>query len=178
MTYAGIVTASSAVTKIAGTTVDTAVGSIDFSSIPQTYTSLQLDVVSKSTSGNNTDLVLLRINGATSAYTVFHNTLATTDTNPDATVGTGQTSIPIGVHPGTGSAFVGISRVFIPNYTNATFWKIVEARGANLGNTGTHYSMRIMQGQWQDTAAVTSLSVLSAAGNMNTGSVATLYGLA
>jgi len=87
--------------------------------------------------------------------------------------GTGQTSVRVGIVPGTGAAAGRVSGGFIDieNYSDTTFFTTLNAmcqRGDSL--VGEYDS-----GNWLSTAAVTSITIMLSAGNFIAGSVFTLY---
>ena len=71
-------------------------------------------------------------------------------------------------------------KITLPNYAGTTFIKSIAASlaqsSSNLASASMSYET--LAGQWVNTAAITSITLLlSAAGNFNAGSRATLYGL-
>ena len=61
----------------------------------------------------------------------------------------------------------------IQNYSNATTYKTNISRA----NSASDYTQAIV-GLWRNTAAITSITILTSSGTFNTGSTFTLYGIA
>jgi hypothetical protein len=61
----------------------------------------------------------------------------------------------------------------ILGYTATNMWKTTISRGSNGSN-----QVSMTASCWRSTAAVTSLTVNALFGSMNTGTMATLYGIA
>ena len=67
---------------------------------------------------------------------------------------------------------IGNAIAHIQNYSNTTTYKTVISRG----NSSAQYVISTA-GLWRNTAAINSVTVRSQNGNINTGSVITLYGI-
>jgi len=90
-------------------------------------------------------------------------------------------SIPVGEVPGTGATqayTAGAGVIEIPGYTNTTFSKIVTSKGTcELDLTLDNQLFDVLgAGHWNNTAAVTSITLQPATGNFVAGSRAVLYG--
>jgi hypothetical protein len=152
---------------IATTTLGSATASYTFSSIPSTYTDLVLVTTAGNSNGSNTD-IRLQFNGSSTGYSdtiVRGNGTATTSTRE-----TSQTSVLAGWSDTT---LISNTIVSIQNYSNATTYKSTLSR---TNNVPTSYVAAVV-GLWQNTAAITSLTVLSGIGNFIIGSTFTLYGI-
>lgn len=145
--------------------------SIDFTSIPSTYTDLVLVFAGRSTASNTAQTALLSFNSSTSSFAerrLYGNgSSAASDT----------VARELGIVPGataTASTFSSSSCV-IPNYTGSTnkafsvdcVWEQNAASANQL----------IYAGLWSNTAAITSISITLDAGSHAQYSTASLYGI-
>ena len=147
--------------------------SIDFTSIPSTFTDLVVKLSARNTQTNaNWGDVQLRPNGATTGFTakaVFGysgTTASNTDTNPSG----GFT-----VRNSTANTFSNIE-VYIPNYTSsvAKSWSLDAVTEANgVDNAITWLGANL----WSGTATITSLNLVSIQGSFAQYSTAYLYGV-
>ena len=151
------------------------VASLDFTSIPSTYTDLILkgSVRCAGTSNGNAYAVWMSINGVTTNRTwkvlaAYNNSSITTASGTDAFVAeTGGTG-------GTVSTFNNFE-IYIPQYTssnNKTF-------GSNSVTEvqGTNNEIDLVGGNWNTSAAITSLSVYVSGQNLAQYSTVSLYGI-
>jgi len=145
-------------------------GTITFSSIPSTYTSLQVRMIVNDGADN---IVNLRINGDTAANYADHQ-LSGDGSTVLAGGLTGRTSVRyVGRAPSIASTY-GASIIDIHNYTSTTQNKTVRAfMGRDQNGTGEVY---LSSGVWLSTAAVTSLTIFCS-GNFTTASSFALYGI-
>ena len=158
--------AVSAYEVISTQTLASAAASVTFSSIPQTYTDLVLVINGVNSADRN---VVARFNGDTS--TIYSSTRlygtgssAATDlytTMSYATLSAGNTTLDYNI----------IAR--LDNYSNATTYKTIFTRSNITGDiVGSTVST------WRGLTAIsTLLLMLNGAGNFNTGSTFTLYGI-
>jgi hypothetical protein len=159
-----------------GSTVTVGAGgaaSIDFTSIPGTYTDLLvLASVRNSESFNNGDL-LMRFNGSSTSYinkSIYGTGTAAASNSPFTDKIYGAS---INANTSTASTFSSNS-LYIPNYTGSTN-KSVSVEGVQETN-GSQAFMNIIAGLWSNTAAITSISLFSGT-NFVQYSTATLYGI-
>lgn len=149
---------------------------IDFNSIPQTYTDLVLKFSLRSTNADVTDYLRSTFNGNTSGYTyrylygngglgagVFSSSGSRSDNFGPVINGNNSTS----------STFSN-AEMYLPNYTAAVA-KSISIDGAMDQNATESYP-QIWANLWNNTAAITSISLFSGA-NLAAGSSATLYGV-
>jgi hypothetical protein len=164
-------TATSAFDSIGSFTVSSAVSSITFSNIPQTYTHLQLRFSAKCAS--NDQGYFLRINGDTGSNYNSHLLYG----NGSAAISTANSSWTGIDLITTTSAQFSIGVVDILDYTNTNKNKVVRSIGG-YDNNGSGY-MNFYWGQRRNTAAITSLTILEflAGGNIQQNSHFTLYGI-
>jgi hypothetical protein len=146
---------------------------IEFTSIPQTYTDLKIVVTGRGTAA---------FSGQGNYYIIKPNGL---NTNLSS-----KYFLGIGTSPASGSfqpfgymsasdftanAF-GNSVHYIPNYTSANY-KSFSTESGGESNVDIVYALVIDDGLWSSTAAITSLTLTPGGGNFAQYSTATLYGI-
>lgn len=147
---------------------------ITFSSIPQTYTHLQIRCMSLSNvSFNNNQL---RINGDTGANYTFHQLGGNGATLSAYGQGTGIGSIPVG--QGGTSVYPGVDIIDILEYTNANKYKVVRSiSGVDSNGTGQGLLLQ-RSGAWLSTSAVTTITISGdSSGTFQQYSSFALYGI-
>ena len=149
-----------------GSTVTVGVGgaaTIDFSSIPSTYTDLLIKLSTRDTAITaNTGAVKVTFNGSTSSYT---NKNLNVSGSAAASGSTGTTYIDVGLNavmPTTGNTTSTFSNIeiYIPNYAGSTY-KSVSSDSVGENNGSAAYA-GIVAGLWSNTAAITSISIAPA----------------
>ena len=158
--------AVSAYEPISTQTLGSAVATVTFSSIPQTYTDLVL-IVNTQTSNNVN--VFMRFNGDTSSN--YSDTRLVGD-GSSASSGrlTSQTSAII--ISGDPSSNFSTYKVDIFNYTNATTFKTFLTRSSTADRAA------VLIGLWRATpAAISTINIRVDTGTFVTGSTFTLYGI-
>jgi hypothetical protein len=177
--WASSITASvldpGAFVPIATTTVPSGgAASVTFSSIPSTYTHLQIRGIARSTgAGQN---MLVQLNSDTGSNYAFHN-LYGDGSSAASTANTTQVSGYAGYVPATSStanAFGGF--VFdVLDYANTNKYKTIRSlNGTDLNGSGL---MVFTSGLWMNTAATTTLTFYMNSGNLAQYSSFTLYGI-
>jgi hypothetical protein len=144
---------------------------IDFTSIPQTYTDLKIVISPRHTEAATSNDVLVTLNSSTANFTGKRLY------GSGSGVGSDTTARVIGVTVGasaTASVF-GNNEVYFPNYTSANF-KAFSADITGENNATTSYLMFI-GGLWSNTAAITSITLTANGGSFVQYSTATLYGI-
>lgn len=146
---------------------------IDFTSIPQTYTDLVLVTSARTTTNiaSNGYYFLVKPNGSSSNGTF--RTLYGTGSG----VGSGGGSVIfVEANPTdyTSNTFSN-SSIYIPNYAGSTFKSI--SSDVVLENNGTATSMTIAAQLWSSTSAITSITLTPGGGNFAQYSTASLYGI-
>ena len=159
-------------TPLASTTLTEAASSVTLGNIPQTYTDLVLVVNQQAVSTANHGV---SFNGDTnfnySTTAIFGDGSSATSERKTTSASDGGRRAFVWTNNG-GATAIGTSIIQVMNYSNTTTHKTVLSRGNNADN-GVMASV----GLWQNTAAITSLTYESA-GNINSGSTFTLYGIA
>jgi len=175
----GLVT--TAYESIATTTVGSGgASSITFSSIPATYTHLQIRLLSKSTNTAATDDgIYFRFNSDATAKYTRHYLYGT-----GASVGAGgastlQTFMSLGdtTTQGNGANIFGVTIVDVLDYANTNKYKTGRGIGGYDANgSGINW---VASGSWQDTTAITSVTMTMVGGTYNFAeySHAALYGI-
>jgi hypothetical protein len=142
---------------------------IDFTSIPSTFTHLQIRAICKSsqtgTSGEYEGLAL-RFNSDSGSNYARHY-LRGNGATASAGVSTSQTFASIGLEPDTG--YSSVSQMFsaqvvdILDYANTSKYKTIRLLGGfDSNNTGTNVgAINIGSGLWMSTSAVTSIRFTS-----------------
>jgi len=137
--------------------------------IPQTYTDLKV-VVSSRTDGTSQirDYFLIRFNSSTSGYS--RRWLYGYDSN-----GTGSgsaTSESYGFAgttngPDSTASTFGNAEIYIPNYTNTSINKSYSVDAVAENNSTTTWMVNMTAGLWSNTAAITSITLYPAGGNVS-----------
>lgn len=152
---------------IATQTLGSAVASVTFASVPQTYTDLKLicfvqlstltyiNLRFNSDSGSNYSLNRIYGNGSTATADRFNS----------------QTGIDVGYIDTTQFAH---SEINIINYANSSTFKSIVNRWNSTGNS--NYVVTGV-GLWRNTASITTVSLTTNTGNFAIGSTFTLYGI-
>ena len=146
---------------------------IEFSSIPQTYTDLKVFVSARNT-----------VNFASNGYFYFVKpNNASTNLSSRYLLGIG-TSVSSGTYTPyaymaasdyTASVFSNAEHYF-PNYTSANN-KSIRTDGVNETNASTVYGLVLDAGLWSSSSAITSIVLTPGAGTFAQYSTATLYGI-
>ena len=150
--------------------------SMDFTSIPSTYTDLNLLITARGTSGGE-DSITMKINGlTTSIYSqraAEGNGAAASSFNQSGV----NTAVRAGIMDGstdTSNSFSSTS-IYLPNYASA-YNKSVSIDSAPETNGTTAY-MNLIAYQVATTGAITSISLYPNTGSFAQHSSATLYGI-
>lgn len=152
--------------------------SIDFTSIPQTYNDLFIEISARSSRSATGDQILYKLNNSTSNLTFLtYEARPGTGNNPITFNGTGV--LYIGAHPAANSttATFGSSSLYLPEYSGSNI-KSGSADAVQEGLYTTAYCT-ITANLWSDTSAITSISLYweTAGSTFVQHSTATLYGI-
>jgi hypothetical protein len=146
--------------------------SIDFTSIPSTYTDLCVKVSSRSNRAGTTDNLFMKINGVTtnrSTRVLYGNGSSASSFTETVYIGELDAS-------GNTSSTFSSHEVYVPNYAGSTN-KSFSVDGVTEQN-GTAAYATLLAGLWSSTAAITSLSFYSGYGTaLVEYSTAYLYGV-
>ena len=162
--------------SIATVSVSTAVGSITFSSIPATYTHLQLRVITRSAYAGATDNFYYSLNSDTTNANYYSHRLNGDGASATATAANNRVIGSNAVAGNTATAGVFSSIVIdILDYANTNKYKTSRFLGGydNNGSGVIQFSSSL----WSNTAAVTTLGVDFGSGNIAQYSSFALYGI-
>ena len=161
-------------TLIETKTLGTAAPSIEFTSIPQTFTDLLVLVSGRSTATS----------ASLGAYAEFRPNSSTSGLSSRALRGVGsgsgqsnpETFIINRITPSnyTASTFSN-SSIYIPNYAGATNKSVFI--DSVLENDATEGQQELVTGLWTNAAAITSFLIVPGGGNFATGTMVSLYGI-
>jgi hypothetical protein len=158
--------------SIATTTLTGTQNSVTFSSISGSFTDIIAVLSIKATSGSN-EVLRAQVNSDTGnnySYTYVQGVSAGAQSGRAS-----NTSLILA--QGGNAAIDEASNTFSPyvvqfmNYSNTTTNKTILARGAGVAQAGASVSL------WRNTAAINAIRFYIAAGNFDTGSTFTLYGI-
>ena len=155
---------------------------MDFTSIPQTYTDLCLKLSIRQSgttggSGNVWDNFTLNFNN--SGTNENHRSLVGQNTDAIQNYTHGEFYLWSNIDGSTSNTFTSAD-IYIPNYTNG-YNKSFISESVGEGNSTAYWMQLIQAGLWSNTAAITSIQVISqGAGSVRTfmqNTTATLYGI-
>lgn len=153
-------------------TVGTAVGSIEFTSIPATYTDLLFLISSQSAlAESDRGLYILNFNGSTANFSGMYVQGA-----GSGTPSSGSLAKYIGPTPAANTTNVfGNQQLYIPNYASSNN-KSYSIDSVAEANTTLSYIAN-NAGYWANSAAITSVAFAYDSGNINVYSTFYLYGI-
>lgn len=162
--------------KIASVTVGAGgASSIDFTSIPNTYTDLCLKISLRSATGDgdSSHTVGLTFNGVSTNRNARNLSAYGTTVYSDT-----GTAIIAGFMNGLGGTANTYNNceIYIPNYTGSTN-KSISLDKVNESNTSSGNSLSLTAGLWSNSAAINQITLTPDAGNFTQYSSATLYGI-
>tara|TARA_R110000823_G_C15860177_1_gene493080 strand:- start:380 stop:898 length:519 start_codon:yes stop_codon:yes gene_type:complete len=164
-------------TLISSVTVGaTAVATIDFSSIPATYTDLVLKMSLRTNRAGSFDYATINFNNSSADYTlrVIEGTGGAAVSFTRSTFGVNLIARADGA-TATANTF-GNAEMYIPNYASANY-KSISVDGAQEDNVVGAY-IDSFAGLWSQTAAINQLTITNGTGNSYVQySTATLYGI-
>lgn len=166
--------------SIATTTVgSTSVASVTFSSIPSTYTHLQIRCLMKKAGTGNDSFSFIHFNGDTNTNYSTHYLLGTGTGVISGANSPSVADIFGGVTWGTGSSVssstFSAAVIDILDYTNTNKYTTVRTLSGVDGNGAGQ--MDFTSGMWMNTNAVTSIEIAGNGGNFNQYSHFALYGI-
>ncbi len=171
----GVAPSTNSYESIATVTVGSGgAANVEFTSIPSTYTHLQIRAIFRN--GNATDTTYMRLNSDTGSNYAWH-TLRGNGSSTTAAGSSSQTNmeIPFATYSGTtASVFTGLVTDIL-DYANTNKYKTIR----NLGGADLNGSGRIdfVSGLWQSTSAITTIRFYPSAGNFVEYSQFALYGI-
>lgn len=164
--------------SITTTTLGSNQTTVTLSSIPNTYTHLQVRLIGRQTYSSGPISCIMRINGDTgSNYTIHYVAGDGASAYTDYNSAFSQPYLYTLPGNGSGAGMFGAVILDILDYTNTNKYKTVKSfSGLDLNGSG---QIRLNSSVWMSTSAVTSLSfsVYNGIGNMMTNSQFALYGI-
>lgn len=154
-------------------------GTITFSSIPSTYTSLQLRVLGRTTRANTDSTLGIRFNNDTGSNYTYHY-LSGSGSSASAAGFTAQTASYNAVISGstTASNVMGVAVIDVQDYASTTKNKTIRTLTGWDTNNVTGGSVGIYSGLWINTAAINRIDLIIADGsNWDSNAVFALYGI-
>jgi hypothetical protein len=158
--------------------VSAALSSIDFLSIPQTYSHLQIRYLAQSSnSATAADNLGFRFNSDTGAnYTRHYIDGSGTSATGGSNTGVTQVYATCAQTSPTFPNTFGVGVLDIVDYTNTNKYTTTKAiSGVDFNSTGG--AVQFTSGVWLNTAAVTSINIRALSGNLTQYSHFALYGI-
>jgi hypothetical protein len=147
--------------------------SIDFTSIPQTYTDLKIVLSARTDRAAAQDGLLVKLNDSTTSFT-YRNLIGDGSAASSASASTATALRATGA-TATASVFSN-GEYYLPNYTSANNKSY--STDNVLENNATTTTLNLYAGLWSNTSAVTSISIVSEnSANFVQYTTATLYGI-
>jgi hypothetical protein len=164
--------------SIATTTLGTATASITFSSIPATFTHLQIRLIARSTRSSGISQYKLNFNGDTAGNYAGHYFFGSGGAPLVGFDGASATYIwgnPIAAASNAANIF-GVGIVDILDYKDTNKYKTIRALGGSDENGGGYVGF--LSGVWMSSSAITSITIGEPYGaNFATYTSAALYGI-
>jgi len=158
--------------------VGTAVASITFSSIPSTYTSLQVRFMGSAGYGSyNNGTIKCELNADTTSANYYYHSIFG-DGSAVTANGAQLQKITQGLDTATTTSIYGVGIIDLLNYASTTQNKTLrsfagfDTNGATSANRVTLSSML-----WMNTAAINSIKLSASDGSWTVGSTFALYGI-
>jgi hypothetical protein len=153
-------------------TLGTAATSIEFTSIPQTFTDLVILTSVRNDGSGASNNLFFRFNGLDTnrSYRMLYG-------NGTQALSTSDTKLELGQIPASGSTANTFSNgeVYVSNYTGSE-GKSMNITNARENNIAASF-MSISAGLWNSTAAITSVLFTVGSNNLVAGSTISLYGI-
>lgn len=144
--------------QIGAVTLTSGASSVTFSSIPQTYTHLQLRAIGRATEVAPDSVGYLQFNGDTSSNYAVH-TIRGNGTNVVASGELRSNIVPFRISGGSSSANIfGGAIIDILDYTNTNKFKTTRALSGHDENS-TNGVIVITSGLWRSTSSVSSITL-------------------
>jgi hypothetical protein len=144
--------------------------SIDFNSIPSTFTDLVIHLSHRFTANDAT--AYMQFNGSTTGYS-FRNLLGFG--SPSLVISQNSTRLDLGTLKNDTANTFGVATVYIPNYAGSTNKSISVDQSAE-SNQAANYNF-LYAGLWSSTAVITSISLKVDSASYVQYSTASLYGI-
>jgi len=157
-------------------TVGTATSTMTFTSIPATFTHLQIRGMLNGTASGTFGNARMGFNSDSGANYSSHNMYGyASATGAQSEVSGNRMYYQVYTSLASTSSYVGVTVIDILDYANTNKYKTV--RSLNGIEFNTDGSLRFASGNWRNTAAITSIEFVIDSGNFNVGSTLALYGI-
>lgn len=171
-----------ALTQIAQVIVTSAQPTISFSSIPNTFSCLQLVCMGRSANASSEDDLVIQMNGDTGANyarTIILGNGLSVISNSSNSSPTSNLGIAAFAAATAAAGLASLTIIYVPYYALTTFNKYAVTQGGwRQGSGVADLNFVPILGEWRSTAAISSLLLATASGsNFVVGSAFTLYGL-
>lgn len=154
--------------------------SIDFTSIPSTYTDLMLRVSTRSTDASVRRQLWVKYNNSSSNYTgrrlYAEDGGVGSDNLNNASAGVYGYSFGVTDGDSATANTYGNAEIYIPNYTSAKYKSSI-TDSVLENNSSTTYDNWITGNLWSDATAINQVTITLSAGNFMQYSTAYLYGI-
>lgn len=166
------------VAKISETILGSTASSVTFSSIPGTYQNLLIECMTRGDASSGEVGTSMTFNGSSSGYSYTRMYTTSSGSTPGQDRSTSDSKMDLGATTAATSTsnIPAHTKITVGNYAQTTFSKsvIVECQCWDEGSNGRLYHNG---GTWNNTAAITSITISVASGNFIAGSTFTLYGM-
>jgi hypothetical protein len=149
--------------------------SIDFTSIPSTFTDLCIELSTRDSQGGVANSTNIGFNGSTSSFSTRHlqgqpsgSPTAVSGTTPTRFAGNTVSS------GGTSNTFANV-QIYIPNYAGSSNKSY--SIDSVTENNGTEAYSNLIAGLWSNTAAINQVTITTSGGTFVQYSTAYLYGV-
>lgn len=153
--------------------------SIEFGSIPATYTDLIIKHSLRSAVSAALNDCYLRFNSSTSGYSerMLYNSSGTAAGSASNSAGNIAWAGTMPAGTATASIF-GNTEIYIPNYASSTTFKSISFDTSGENNSATNWSLMLNAGLWSNNSAITSITLYPASSSTFVQySSASLYGI-
>lgn len=163
---------------ISDTTLGTAASSVDLSSIAADWTHLVIHAWGRGTTTATSVALNVTFNGDTSSNydTQTLNAAGSTLTAAESFARANIQTAGFPAASGSASRY-GAQRIIIPFYTASTHKTVLTDVSRFYNDTTTNFLHESLFGVWRSTAAITQVTLTANAGNLDTGTRVTLYGV-
>jgi hypothetical protein len=145
---------------------------VEFAGIPSGYKHLQLRILQRSTTPNNTNMTF---NSDTGSNYNWHELFGDGSTAASASSSGSVTFMKASYLESVTAGYVGASVIDVLDYSNTSKNKTMRALTGSDAN-GTGYIL-LRSGLWRNTAAITSIKITPASGSWDQYSSIALYGV-
>ncbi len=172
----GVAVSASSFESIATATGTGSSGTITFSSIPSTYSHLQVRILGRSDAAAVTQTAVLTVNNDTGANYAYHS-LSGDGTSVSASGTASSSNIPriYSVGNNATASIMSVGIIDIHDYASTTKNKTVRIwTGDDRNGSGR---TALSSGLWINTSAINRVDITTASGNWTTASTFALYGI-